>query len=638
MADGRACICAGAGRSVLPRHKKRCARQGKGLESGIPFARLSVAMPFWYLSEYMIQPRYQSLSSLLKEEVRYVVPKYQRPYAWKGEDIGDLVDDLNGYIGKKEGLHLGTIILDSSKTQATLEIVDGQQRLTTLFMLLVACRDHARSLNRRDLAGATQRFITFTDDLENKTVGMRLVASESIRIVFEHIATADWNEKWPDKLGKQAVRRVVNRIRPTYDFFRQQLKTLNAEELIELQRAVYSIGFIRIDIDETEEAFSIFERTNARGVALEVADLLKNYLYRKSVTDIDDLWQQISENAGSSMLRMLKEFYVARSGYVQKATLYKNLKKYADERGAEQFAEQLLDFSKFYHFINTLSTNSEDTKAYFAYMLVSSVSEHQMRYTEAHSSLLALNEFGISQIQPLIYASLLAIKRLKIEDDQKSAKMLVRLLHSLECFHFVNTSICSRIGNETERLYAGFCTEFGTTTDFIDAVDNVCGNLRAKLAPYSEFEANFLQVEHSPSVLSKLAYIFDRLNNFGRKAGEHTTIFYPDASMFRRNFNIEHIFAQGTVVLDQKSIPTSIDNIGNLIILGIGLNSSLGNKSVSEKFELLRERYADRTVGLPTVSDLLKNFGTDAMNWTDDTIKRRAVHLARVAYGEVWKF
>jgi uncharacterized protein with ParB-like and HNH nuclease domain len=62
---------------------------------------------------------------------------------------------------------------------------------------------------------------------------------------------------------------------------------------------------MRIDIDAKEEAFSIFERTNARGLDLEVADLMKNYLYQTTGPAVGDTWNKIRANSGHAMLRML---------------------------------------------------------------------------------------------------------------------------------------------------------------------------------------------------------------------------------------------------------------------------------------------------------------------------------------------
>ena len=130
---------------------------------------------------------------------------------------------------------------------------------------------------------------------------------------------------------------------------------MNQKELHALQSSVYATQVMRINIDSPDEAFSIFERTNARGMDLEVADLLKNFLHQRKIKTIREDWPTIVKNSSHAMLRMLKAFYVSYRGYVQKAELYKNLKNFSEGSGGpELFLTRLIKFSEFYHFLRTI--------------------------------------------------------------------------------------------------------------------------------------------------------------------------------------------------------------------------------------------------------------------------------------------
>ena len=101
----------------------------------------------------MIAPKLESISQLLKGDFQFVIPDYQRPYSWKGEEVGELIEDIAACVGKKHGLYLGTIILDvGDKDPKHVEIVDGQQRITSIFLLLMACRDHAKQIGHKERA------------------------------------------------------------------------------------------------------------------------------------------------------------------------------------------------------------------------------------------------------------------------------------------------------------------------------------------------------------------------------------------------------------------------------------------------------------------------------------------------------
>jgi hypothetical protein len=401
----------------------------------------------------MIDPELQSVSTLLKEECQFNVPDYQRTYAWTNDEVSELIEDITDYVGKEQGLYLGTIILDvSGRKQKRIDIVDGQQRLTTLFLMLIACRDHAKAIGAVERALATQQKITLVDELENKSLGMKLLASLSIRPLFEYMADSKWEGDFPAELGKIAVRKI----KPVYEAFRNRLKNLDQTQLHALQASIYATQLMRINIDSPDEAFSIFERTNARGMDLEVADLLKNFLHQKKLTSIREDWVVIVRNASHSMLRMLKSFYISYQGYVQKAELYKNLKKFSDEMGGpETFLKRLLAFSEYYAYLRTLSPNSEETKKYFDAIGFTNIAKHQDRFVEVHDALVALGHFKVVQVQPVIFAAILCIERLKLQKDSESAKAFVRLLKTLEAYHFINTYVCSHIGNEVGKLCAG---------------------------------------------------------------------------------------------------------------------------------------------------------------------------------------
>jgi hypothetical protein len=585
----------------------------------------------------MIDPELQTVSSLLKEECQFVVPDYQRPYSWTNEEVGELIEDVSDYVGREHGLYLGSIIIDvSGKKRRRIDIVDGQQRLTTLFLMLIACRDHARSIGALDRAHATQQKITLTDELENKSIGMKLVASPTIRPLFEYMADSGWQGDFPQSLGKLAVRKL----RPVYEAFRDRLKPLNAAKLHALQSTIYSTQLMRINIDSADEAFSIFERTNARGMDLEVADLLKNFLHQKKIKSIREDWPSIVKNASHSMLRMLKAFYVSYRGYVQKADLYKCLKNFSEEMGgAEIFLRRLLEFSEYYAYLRLLSTNPEETKEYFESIGLTGIAKHQDRFVEVHQCLQALGQFKVVQAQPVIFAAILCINRLKLQKDSETAKTFVRLLRALESYHFVNTYVCSHIGNEIEHVYADTCKGFRSAAKFGMAVDKLIATLRNKRAPLSEFRESFIQIEYSEKGTGKLSYIFDRHNNLGRKVGERRQIFYPDATMFRRHYNVEHIEPQNPQIVKGVSNPlpsSRINNIGNLTVLTTQLNSLLGNKPAEEKFALMKDGLAKRIVELPSLVLMTEIYGTDPFMWNDSVIERRAQQLAELSYQKVW--
>ncbi|MEO6801664.1 MAG: HNH endonuclease family protein, partial [Granulicella sp.] len=284
-----------------------------------------------------------------------------------------------------------------------------------------------------------------------------------------------------------------------------------------------------------------------------------------------------------------------------------------------------------------ISTNPEETKKYFESIGLPALAKHQDRFVEAHETLLALKQFNVLQAHPVIFAAILCIRRLKLQKDSETARSFVRLLKGLESYHFINTYVCSHIGNEVEHLYADSCKAFGSAAKFGLAVDKLVSELRKKRAPLNEFRENFVQIEYSEKNTGKLSYIFDRHNNYGRKVGERKAIFYPDVNMFRRHYNVEHIEPQNPPQSLDTSVPSArLNNIGNLTILTTQLNSSLGNKSAKEKFTLMKGPLAKRIAELPALVSMNEKYGNDTMIWNDLIIESRARDLAEFSYQKVW--
>ena len=127
---------------------------------------------------------------------------------------------------------------------------------------------------------------------------------------------------------------------------------------------------------------------------MEVADLLKNFLHQHQIKSLKDDWKAIVGNAAQSMLRMLKFFYIANRGPVQKAELYKKLRRLADDFGDKGlFVKQLLIFSEYYAYAASIGTNTETTKDYFASNGFTGIATHQDRFTEVHLAMQALKSF-----------------------------------------------------------------------------------------------------------------------------------------------------------------------------------------------------------------------------------------------------
>ncbi|NOS72892.1 MAG: DUF262 domain-containing protein [Verrucomicrobia bacterium] len=589
----------------------------------------------------MFNPVSTSIHDILNSTTQFAIPLYQRDYKWGEEEATELIEDLRNYDdSSKEGLFLGNIIIEKTKGQNTL-IVDGQQRLTTILLLLVACRARAKALDLIPLATKIQDKITFTDSTTADSLGCRLIASDSIREVFDHISKDNWDGKFPlviEKNGKkQQVKRQVNRLKPIYDYFLQVLGEFKQPELTKFLGAIYHAYVIRIEIENEEEALTLFERTNARGLDLEISDLLKNHLFSKRVKGIEDSWKEVLSNSSNTILRMLKYFYVSNCGYVLKPQLYKKLKGYSAEIGAEDFTKELAVFSKFYRAAK--SAEESLTIDYLTEAGLPELFQHEHRPQIINTCLQGLREFGVIQYCPVAFAAIGCLKCNNGQDSGADAKALIRLFEAFERYHFVNNAVCDRVGNEVERLYADYCQEFQESKDFRKTTQALINELKAKLASLEEFVAKFAEIKYEDGGNSLLFYIFDRLNNAGLDPEQGLRIYNPDPKLKRRNYTIEHFLPQKPeaelkVTAETKEL---VDSIGNLLAIYFRDNSKLGNISPAKKIERLNGDLSKHVENASYVKDFIAAYGDKASAWNKEQIQKRTEAMAKHAYQTVWK-
>ena len=246
-----------------------------------------------------MQPSYITVMNVFTQQTRYTVPLFQRPYVWKREEQWEpLWDDIRATAervlhasGKPVASHfLGTVVLDQSLNPTfslpRREVIDGQQRLTTLQLALKAA-EHAID----DLRSKVSE-----DEAAKKAVD---IASRQIAPLTSNPAYAEDEERykvWPTNEDRSGFRDVMDatadngpimsdtRMAQAYYFFREQFRGwLDQDNAGARAQALAGamkdhLKLIVLDLDETDEPQAIFETLNAHGTPLLPADLIKNWL------------------------------------------------------------------------------------------------------------------------------------------------------------------------------------------------------------------------------------------------------------------------------------------------------------------------------------------------------------------------
>lgn len=256
-----------------------------------------------------------TVRQLFAQDRRYLVPLFQRPYVWDQEGQWQpLWDDLIKVAdrrtdGRTSKPHfLGAVVLDQLRTTVSSfdarQIIDGQQRLTTLQILLAALRDLARHLGSSDLERAFEKLIRNDDPLNKDPDAVFKVWPTNVdRQQFREVITASSREAVESLCNGSPDGQSGARLAQAYLFFyRMALEWLGNGSLEErlnrlevLLRTLYeSFQLVVIDLDESDNAQVIFESLNARGTPLLPADLVKNHLFHIAEDrgqDIESLYE-----------------------------------------------------------------------------------------------------------------------------------------------------------------------------------------------------------------------------------------------------------------------------------------------------------------------------------------------------------
>lgn len=596
----------------------------------------------------MRDPKKLSIGEILKSEDQLIIPMYQRPYDWKADrQVSEFFDDIKSCIEVEDDkeLFLGTTIVDSGDGKSkAIDLIDGQQRTTTIMIFLIALREYAKKvLENSELVDWAQDKIVIESPFPGRPQRNKLVASESIHDVFALMCEKNWNGEFPTQLpdskGKlRGVKRQTNRLKPVYKVLYSQISEYcKSDSIIKFEKIVDQLltrtCVIWIQIEDRSEAFEIFERTNARGKGLEISDLLKNYLFSKEEnledSNVEEIWKEITSNAGNSILRMLKHFWISKKGYVAKRDLYRKIRIYADKVGINIFTNELVDFSRFFAAYH--SNVRDEYKTWIEQY--GNFKKHNQYKDELIRICCAFRLFNITQLVPVVYAGLRALET--SDNPEKATRTYINLLRYVEIYHFINNKICNRIGNEVEKTYADACTMFVKTDNFSESCVKLRQILEKKLANSKEYEGSFSELSYDDVNAKQLIrYLADYLANAGVRPGARIQIYdyFDKATKSRPNYDIDHILPQSLAkdTLDDDTV----HEIGNLIVIPQQINSILGADDFKIKIDKLSNPsdYANKIVNVPThVTEFIRQYGNEE-SWGENQIKQRTFDLARTSY------
>ncbi|MCA9464096.1 MAG: DUF262 domain-containing protein [Nitrospira sp.] len=258
-------------------------------------------------------------------ECFYIIPDYQREYVWTDKEVNQLLEDINEQLdtGSTREYFIGTVLVSpTEQKKSQYEVIDGQQRLTTFFLLLCALRHlfqkepEAQLLNRLiSDSYTTSSGIETRLKLDPRYENASEVMAKLVEINGEPMAVRS-GIMAAGIISFGSLENLVNAYATLYRYLQD-----NYDDVAKLKKYWFylatNVVFIQISTD-VSSALKIFETINERGVGLNSMDLLKNLLFTQVTPDqfskLKDEWKKITsplEIGREKPLRFLRYFLMA---------------------------------------------------------------------------------------------------------------------------------------------------------------------------------------------------------------------------------------------------------------------------------------------------------------------------------------
>lgn len=563
----------------------------------------------------------------------YVVPDYQREYVWDTDQVEQLLGDIFGELGSRDAASapeyfIGSIVVCPG-AGGVLELIDGQQRMTTLYVTLCAIRDHLENLGQKPPGALSPQIAaTSTDANGQDHFRYRLdLQYEDSGDMLQRLAEGNSGKHLAGELTR-SMANIHNAYQVTRSFLQREFGGSADAARTFYGYLTNRVKLIRIQTQDVAKALKVFETINDRGVGLDSMDLLKNLLFMKASRDqfekLKITWKELQDTIfamGEKPLRFLR--YFVFSGYdvdvLREDEIYGWLTKNEAICG---YAKDPLGFAK---------------------ELVSAASAYEHFLTGKYQNGKA-NRF-LQNMQCLGGKAARQHLILLLAGRHLSGDLFDRLCQEVENLFFCYV-ITREPTRDFERDFARWAAELRrvqTSDQFEKFVADRFASARAGLS--ARFDDAMRRLTSDSVQKYRLRYILAKLTQFieleayGETEGTRWLSRYVSGG-----YEIEHIFPENPSNDSVSEFgPGNRDELaqrlGNLVLVEKSINASLGNHAYSKKRPvylqsqlLLTRALAERPkVGSSTRIDQAVANLDPFYQWNAASIEKRQLDLADLA-------
>jgi uncharacterized protein with ParB-like and HNH nuclease domain/predicted transport protein len=547
-----------------------------------------------------------NLLEFIKKSNQFSIPIYQRLYSWTEKECGRLWNDIMTVGSKNIPSHfIGSIMyiekgLYQISKQEPLLVIDGQQRLTTISLLLEAL---ARKIGDNEVEGFSARKIRnyyLINSLETGDRKYKLLLSQNDRNTYISIIE---QREYP----KESSIRIKN----IFEYFTSKIDKLSENDIQNLCLGLLKLFIVDISLNRDQDNPQlIFESMNSTGKDLSQADLIRNFMLMRLEGDIqkrlyEDYWRPMELEFGqeaydSHFDSFMRHYLTMKTGNIPKISeVYEEFKKY---------------------FYNSRRDNEEELKelkkyaAYFCAMALDKEEDKELK--EAFSD---LRELKVDVSYPLL---------LELYNDYKmgvlSKEDFIKIIRLIESYVF-RRAVC---GIPTNSLNKTFAT-FGKSIIKEKYLESVKAHF-IKMTSYRRFpnDEEFkkeLECRDLYNFRSR-SYLLRRLENHDRKERVNVSE-YTIEHILPQNTNLNHDWREALGPDWEKIQQKYVHTLGNLTLTGY--NSEYSDKFFTDKRDMkggFRESPLKLNRGLANLD-----------TWNEETILQRAENLSKEAL-KVWQY
>ncbi|MFA6567362.1 MAG: DUF262 domain-containing HNH endonuclease family protein [Victivallales bacterium] len=567
------------------------------------------------MSKNLLDTKTVTFGEVIANGKTYKVPFYQRDYSWLEENWEDLWLDIETISNDSEENHyMGAIVLkdEGEKGEKKYTIIDGQQRIATLSLLILAVVKSLQSLidagidkeQNEERKKIIKNTFLGSKDATSLTYSSKLTLNENNR---------DFYQTYLLQLKIPVSRRKLNDsdqlMLSAFEYFLKKLESndklcSSGEELSRFAEKIVAgrLHFIQITVDDELKAYTVFETLNARGLELTSTDLLKNYLFSQVGSEIDiqnikTQWHSIANTVGIQHFpEFLRYFINSRQRLIRKDRLFKEIKSKVKTK---EGVFDLLDKLEHYADIFVALDDYED--------------DLWKNSMEVRDLIKELSLFKIKQHKPLLMIAYFSLEPIEFPK-------VLRIIRALVFRYNI-------IGGFNPNLWEETCNKASIKIfkEEITSATQLFQELKPLYLSDGDFKNNFAlkSFDTEDSRTRKIVkYILFSLEN--QKCQKN----YPPDS---QDATIEHVLPENMTIeweasFDREKHESFVYRLGNMCLLEDKLNAREASNNVFSNKKVV---YGKSQYGLTT--DMRKY-----EEWTENEIRSRQQELANIA-ATVWK-